>query len=57
MNYKEELELIKSSIDFLIENNIEQECVEYETEQIHDCFERLIKVIEPYYIEQKELSE
>ena len=57
MNYKEELELIKSSIDFLIENNIEQECVEYETEQIHDCFERLIKVIEPYYIEEKELSE
>lgn len=57
MNYKEELELIKSCIDFLIENNIEQECVEYETEEIHDCFERLVKVIKPYYIEQEELSE
>ena len=44
---------INDAISCLIENDIEQECIEYESEQISEIAERLHKVIEPYWRESE----
>ena len=49
MNYTNDLKLIKQILDFLLENNLEHEAIEYEAETIHEGLERLLKVVEPYY--------
>lgn len=56
MNYTNDLRLIKHILDFLLENNIEHECIEYEAETIHECLERLLKVVEPYYEEMGDVE-
>lgn len=56
MNYTQDLKLIKKCLDFLIENNIEHECVEYEAESIHEILERILTVITPYYEEGMEIE-
>ena len=44
----EDLILLKGIFEAFIINNIDDECVEYESEQVHEIVERMIAVLKQY---------
>ena len=44
----DDLILLKGLFEAFIINNIDDECVEYESEQVHEIVERMITVLEGY---------
>ncbi|AMK16304.1 hypothetical protein [Methanobrevibacter olleyae] len=47
----EELDIIKLCLMLFDENRIEGECLEIESESIHEIYERILKVMDDYYEE------
>lgn len=48
LNHTRDLLIINDILFFLIENNLESECVEYESNELHLIAERLLKVVGGY---------
>lgn len=44
----EDLKLLKGLFEAFIINNIDDECLEYESEQVHKIVERMLTVLEGY---------
>jgi len=51
-----EINIINECLKFFIDNNIEQECVEYEIDSLREIYERILTVMEPYYEEYREIE-
>lgn len=44
----EDLKLLEGLFEVFIINNIDDECLEYESEQVHEIVERMFTVLEGY---------
>lgn len=51
-----DLKLLHGLFEAFILNNIDDECVEYEAEQVHGIVERMLTILEQYDFEYEKMS-